>query len=591
MGHLAEKMLNRIGKTSLDLNSRSRLGKILKRRGVPETKELRRILKLPRREWDELKDLEFLQTELTNWLRTKKGKQELRLIQAAGLREAHDVGGLLAPIGVGGGKTHITRLAPIVMEAKRPILLIPAKLRNKTIFEFEEMDAHWQRHDNLTLVNYELLSRREDLLKELNPDLIMADECYFLKNLGAACTKRVSRWMEEYSQTAFIAMSGTITKRSLRDFHHLLLWALGPKNAPLPKDPREVFAWAMALDAKVELNQRLEPGALWVFAPEGSHRDDVRQGFGDRLLQTPGVVGSTYNAVDASILLDYWDPEPPVEITDLANEIARTMVGPNGDIITDPNDLWRHVRELVCGFYYEWDPEPPEDWMDARRRWRSYVRKILMDDISGLDTELQVANACHHKKLDSNGAYEDWTAIKGSFKPNSVARWVNTQTLEALVEKIQGDELIWIEHVAVGKKLAEMTKLPFFHRGGVDAKKRPIEKLKGGAAILSIGSNAEGRNLQAWSKNIIVTPPPNGHLWEQLLGRTHREGQLADFVSALILLGHPTLHNCMTHAFEDARYIQSVTRVPQKLLIADSTQIFRKIKTTTTTKTKVKKAA
>jgi hypothetical protein len=141
-----QTMLAKTGKTMVDFKKGSHMGKVFRQRGVMSTPELARVLNIPRRVWAEDKELDALASALTDWLKTPKGTMALRPIQAKALEELHDFGGLLAPIRVGGGKTLISMLAPVVLGAERPLLLVPAKLRDKTLREFAELRRHWLFH-------------------------------------------------------------------------------------------------------------------------------------------------------------------------------------------------------------------------------------------------------------------------------------------------------------------------------------------------------------------------------------------------------------------------------------------------------------
>ncbi len=66
-----------------------------------------------------------------------------------------------------------------------------------------------------------------------------------------------------------------------------------------------------------------------------------------------------------------------------------------------------------------------------------------------------------------------------------------------------------------------------------------------------------------------MTPPPSGRVWEQLLGRTHRPGQLADEVHVDVVIGHPNVRDDIMQAYMDAEYVRDTTGQPQKLLLAD----------------------
>jgi hypothetical protein len=49
--------------------------------------------------------------------------------------------------------------------------------------------------------------------------------------------------------------------------------------------------------------------------------------------------------------------------------------------------------------------------------------------------------------------------------------------------------------------------------------------------VLSVAAHHEGRNLQFANRNLCLTMTPSGKVWQQLIGRTHRQGQDADEVS------------------------------------------------------------
>ena len=62
---------------------------------------------------------------------------------------------------------------------------------------------------------------------------------------------------------------------------------------------------------------------------------------------------------------------------------------------------------------------------------------------------------------------------------------------------------------------------------------------------------------------------PNGRIAEQLVGRTHREGQEADEVSVDMVVACVEQWKGLRQAEADARYVEQTTGVQQKLLYAD----------------------
>lgn len=546
-------------------------------RGVQFTRELQRVVNLPRRIWTE-ESAGQLAKELTAAIRKPGGTMSLRPIQAQGLFELAELGGLFAPIRVGGGKTLLAALAAFVTGSRRPLLLTKANLIEKTKRENNELRKHWPAPNFLRMMSYELLGRVQSagMLEQYAPDLIIPDEVHKLKNPKAAVTKRVKRYIEAHPDTKMAAMSGSITKRSLKDFAHILEWCLGAMKIPLPSNFRELEEWASALDEKTTEGSKMDPGALVLLIGDGPRTgdlvSDVRTAYGKRLVQTPGVVSSTEKGISCSLSIEA--KEIAVRpTTDAAFELLRTAwTTPDDHWITDPLAYWRHARELALGFYYRWNPRPPDAWIEARKSWSRSMREILSNNRRELDSELQVTQAVdkgHYPSAEK--ALTDWRAIRGTFEPNTEAVWFDDSVLKACsVWAIQAPGIIWTEHTAFALELARLSRLDYYGKQGLNARGQPIEAHNPRESLIaSIHSNGEGRNLQNWNRNLIVSCPPNGPQWEQVLGRTHRDGQEADEVTFDVIVTALEHVSAFYQAIADARFEQSITPQEQKLLYAD----------------------
>lgn len=589
-------LLARMGKDRKDFGRNTRLGKIFRRRGVQDSPDLQRILRLPARAWQ----AETLDRQLTEWLALPPvrcdescvcggaGKMELWPVQAKALEELHDFGGLLAPLGCGAGKTLVSMLAPVVLGAERPLLLIPAKLKNKTLREFGQLKRHWLFHPGLRIMSYEKLSRDGgfELLQRINPDLVVCDEVHRLAHGKAGCTRKAARWAKENPACRWALMSGTITNRSLRDYAHLSKWAIRDLS-PLPLRGDVVAEWADCVDEKIDPLARLAPGLLLglcndeEIAEVAANPADIeaavsttRKAFQRRLALTPGVVSTDESDV----------PRMSLSVTELGigealgrieasrgehyRALREDWQVPGGEPFSEAVDLWRHAREMACGLVYEWQPRAPLEWLEARREWSGFVRRTLGAHRKGIDTELQVAKAVMAGTLPSP-EYHAWRRIRDTFRPTTIPRWLDEETLQICAEWLGRERgLCWTEHVFFAERLATFAGVPYFGRGGVDGKGRQVEA-HDGPAIVSIGSNSEGRNLQKWSKNLVASAPPNGKVWEQLLSRTHRNGQQADEVSCEVLLLCREQIAGMEQAIRDARYVHESTGAAQRLLFAD----------------------
>lgn len=494
--------------------------------------------------------------------------------------------------------TLISMLGFIVLEAKRPLLLVPAKLVEKTRREMHAMRKHWLIPPYVRILSYELLGREQAArtLEEISPDVIIADEVHKLKSTQAAVTRRVKRWMDAHPDTKFVGMSGTVTKRSLHDYYHLAAWALKKTN-PTPTDFNDRMAWGQVLDEKKrkgveELEAKVTPGALIEFC-DAEERElyktepvrAVRLGYRRRLVSTPGVVATQEGALSMSLSID----SRIVEMPELRSDIVALRKGwqrPDGEPILDAIELWRHLREMSCGFYYRWNPMPPKEWLDARRNWAREVREVLRTNRSGLDSESQIRRAVleerraftageitksARKYQEADEALLIWQQIEPSFKPNTEAVWRSSKVLEFCQEWMRTEKgIVWVEHTEFGRRLSEVSGIPYYQKGGLNAVGKPIEDHPPGTTLIaSIASNAEGRNLQAWDNNLITSSPTSGALWEQLLGRTHRDGQESDEVSATLVVSLDVQAAAFERARGDARFISDTTGQEQKLCYAD----------------------
>lgn len=570
MSKLLDNLMERAGVERDDVKPWSRLGKLFRRKGVRDTPELQRVLALPRRNWQDFDD--DAANLITEWLKRPGGQMKLRTLQAAALADIHDYEGMFGPIRVGAGKTLITFLAARVLGAERPVLLIPAKLRRKTRIEMDELAKHWL-FPRPTLVSYELLGRAHaaDKLAEIQPDLICADECHKLKNTSAAVTRRVARFIKAHPEVVFIPMSGTVTRRSLWDYAHLLEWSVPSALYPLPRDFTQMAEWADALDEKRDAN-RMAAGGLRLFMNrEESNITELqgaRMAYRRRLTDTPAVIATEDKADGMSLIITGEKLDLPDNVDEAFQHLRSKWQTPDGWDVAEAVEIWRHCRELACGFYYVWDPRPPMDWMMARSSFYKDVRHILRYNQRNLDSMLQVVNAMDAGHYDASTLGE-WRAIRDTFKPNTVPIWLTDVVVDRVVRWMKKPGIVWVEHIAFADKLIERG-LPVYGRGGENQHGSPIELADPSKGIVaSIAANSEGRNLQAWSRNLVVSCPGNGGLWEQLLGRTHRDGQESDEVTFELLFGCLEQWSALQQALADSRYIQDSTGQEQKLLYAD----------------------
>jgi hypothetical protein len=143
--------------------------------------------------------------------------------------------------------------------------------------------------------------------------------------------------------------------------------------------------------------------------------------------------------------------------------------------------------------------------------------------------------------------------------------WLSDYLLEDILSDKE-NKIIWYEHDTFGERLGKL--VPVY---GAGVPGHVVESAKGsfGASILSHGT---GRNLQTHhSSNLIANYPTANAAWEQLIGRTHRQGQKADEVIVSVYRHTSELREAFKRAREYAKYQQETLGSPMKLLSASYT--------------------
>lgn len=571
---------------------------------VQDSAELQRILHLPRRRL-EAYDGAALSAYLTPYFLTPYGHQtgaKLRPLQAVALWEAMNIGGGFFAIPVGGGKTLLSWLLPSAMQARRPLLIIPAKHKKKAESDFREIARSWvQPRPPLQIRSYSELSHLGhvndlgcDCDKACNcevgyrPDLIILDEARKAKSHLAAVVKRMSRYMRKHPTTRVVVMDGTILRKSLKNFNHLLAWSL-KEGAPIPLTKADLEEWCCAIDMNDRPNARtLRPGALLrlVDQCDEGEVDDldehdeitiVQVAYSSRLRATPGVIITDDTECDQPITIDFEVcPEDPV--LDAVFDQFRTLyVLPDGHPMTDGLEVHRHGTTLSAGYYDRWEPPPPAEWLELRKAWATFVRDNMRSSQSTgrpLDTPGAVALA-----YADHPVYRQWKDIEPTFVPNTVTQWLSAtplQTAVAWLARQPEPSIIWVQGRPVGRALAAMTGVEYYGAQGCvvkpDGKPDRARYIKEAdprrSLIASIESISDGQNMQAWRRNLIVGMPKSAATVEQLLGRTHRAGQTRP-VFCTVLVGSGDNLRAVAKAQDEAAHVLKTLRQTQKILRAE----------------------
>ena len=534
--------------------------KRLNRRAIPS--DLERILNIPRAV------SEGTQEAADRWTDRLGGVgATLRPIQGVSLDVIASFSGAFCMIGVGHGKTLIALLAGTAAGAARPLVIVPPALLQQM-----ELEAiKWSRFFKFqppTIISYGILSTQTDLLDRLKPDLIIADEAHYLRHKTASRTRRLLRYFQQ-NLCGFIALSGTMTAKSLLDYEHLLELALRGR-VPIPLNRYELERWAACIDPDGEPNQsdlnRL--GYLVQWSNQSNltpvNKESIRRAFRERLTTTPGVISTRSGSCDASLYLTHHTPAHSLTVRRALKNLREKWETPDGEPLADSSMKSRAFKNLCTGFYYVWEwgeTGPNLEWLEARRNLNRLVSRVLRySSREGRDSPALVMkwSRAGGGNLELQKAVSLWDEIKDDAAPATVPVWICKEKIQYIMDflfDLSDPAIFWYSSKAMGDALTLL---------GLDCRGAGSLPPDGKTCAASIAVHGKGRNLQMYSRCFVVEPPANGATWEQLLGRTHRAGQGEHSVWWDYFDFGDAMDKSKTHS----EYIQATHGLIQKLNIA-----------------------
>lgn len=536
------------------------------RPSVQHSIDFDRIAALPRRV-PTLDDAEAWAEALTPSFAIPGSSARLRPWQAFSLAESLDdeiQGGFLAlPVGV--GKTLITYLW--LADAVRPMLIVPASLRDKTWADFASYRGKWRSpRAPIQLVSREelALEQNKDLLFRRRPDKLAIDEADDLANPDSAAVRRIDRyvWDDASDDVQVLALTGTPGRTSILNYWHIILWCLRDR-APLPLNEGEAKMWALVLDHKSRAFQRPSPGPL------GRNRTEALAWYSRRLQETPGVVIIDGDSCDAPITIR---TRPAREDPILDEHFKNFLVeqeNPGGIPVSDPLSRWLLDGQLGCGLYSRYVHPPPEPWRAARRAVAKLVRDAIASTTrSGhpLDTEGQVL-----RRYSGHPIVAEWAEVKDTFVPETENVWLTTSTVLSAIDWLNEDDtpgIVWCGSVEYAQALSRASRLHYYARQGKSAAGVGLHAAPVGRSLIaSWAANKKGFNLQAWPRQLLVMPPASAKWLEQIFGRSHRSGQMKH-VTIDVLLTSGGTRDAFEAALGEARFNKSTIGLTQKILRA-----------------------
>lgn len=539
----------------------------LSRPQVRHTADFDRVVALPRRVPQQY-EAEAWAAVLTPQLRQPLSTAELRPWQAYGLAELAEAPpgrGVVMWLTVGTGKTLPLALAPVMVNAKRTLYIVPASLEAKTDDDFRKLREHWKlSNEPYRIITREILGqpRGAELLNEYAPDLICLEESDEFANADSSAVRRIDRYVVENEHVRVVNVTGTPSRKSIMGYWHIICWCLR-EGAPVPLDHADAELWAQAIDETSSGPRRAGPGPL------GEDRKKAIDWYRKRLLQTPGMVSVDGDSCTAPLEISTRLAKEDPILDEHYKIFLEEQRNPGGIEVTDPLSRWKLDGFLGCGLYTRYIEPPPDEWLAARRAFAKFVRNAIERSTRShkpLDSESQVV-----RRFRDHPVVTTWLEAKKAFIPKTEAVWLTTSAIESCREWLEESSepgIIWCGSVEFGQTLARALGLRYFGRKGKAADGAVLYNAPTGVSMVcSWNANKKGFNLQPWSRQLIVMPPQSAKWIEQIIGRSHRSGQNKTVYVDILLTSGGTIDLIET-ALREARFAKRTTSLTQKILRA-----------------------
>lgn len=475
--------------------------------------------------------------------------------QQAGAVLSYDLyeGGFF-PVGVGAGKTLISLM--IAERAyqngiERSLLLVPPQVYLQLV---NRGLPHARRHVPLSvpfmelgntsrkkrlgyarsgrpgcyILPYSCLSTTDssELLELMEPGLIIADEAHNLKNISKSARAKRLFGRHGYitkNEPQMVAMSGTITAKSVSDYWHIIKACL-QENCPLPLSSHIVRQWGQVIDADTGGwtgpedyhpaydGFKTEPVMPLVRWAQANFEDDdfpetirgFRRAYQFRLNTAPGVVKSAEHDIGTSLLMHNeptiadQETEGWAKLTELIDGVEQDFKAPNGDEIDHAIHQYGWLYQLTAGFYNDlyWPTEEElakergisildaADLLD-KAQWHHKLKQLYNSALRkwltrrsrpGMDTPFLVGGdmAIHKAKNVGSELYDAWMlAREADFedrperrsRPVRVCAYKVDQAVAWAKKLPEGTgAVLWIHHQEIGLWLMEALKA-----AGIDA--------------------------------------------------------------------------------------------------------------------------
>lgn len=556
-------------------------------------------------------------------------------------------GSVFGPIGVGHGKTLIClKIASYAFmhNLRRVLYLMPAHGYDQLVMtdipwarkhttiaipfvgmgklnKVKRLARAKQQRPGCYLVPYSYLSTQDsvELLDTIAPQLIICDEAHYVKNFTAVRTKRLFSYMKKNEEVRLVALSGTMTDKSLKDYHHTIRKVLG-NNCPVPMASMMAMEWAAIIDSGVGVPTESQLNfftPLREWAKENfkedfpADREGSRKAFKKRLISAPGVVATEDAPIGTSLVIknepveEYQKSKNWDQLSNLIRDVEQNWITPNGDEISYAVHSFKWLYELSSGFYNSLVWPAPElitersnlSFVQAKEHlersqehhlavqaYNKELRQFLTyRSRPGCDSPMLVGLEIlkNGPKIVGQKLFKLYKLVEsldfeGRIKRDSIQVRVCPFKVDAVVKwakelKHREGALIWYFNIEMGEWIYEKLRKAHINtlHCPAGANKAILNPKNWDRKIVaSMSAHGQVKNLQAFQKVLFAQFPRNVKMAEQTIGRVHRKGQTADEIVVQTMKTMYFDHLVYAACLNDASYVWQTTGGSQKILYA-----------------------
>lgn len=458
--------------------------------------------------------------------------------QAAAVSSFDDLGGLFLAAPAGRGKTWVN--AQCCKRARVAVYVCPAgvltqtrdKLRAYGVRAFAKAENGFglAKGPRTNMISYSALSRRPELLAQLAGDVpdgtLVLDEGHRTKRVSSAqWSKAIAKFISAYPGWRVVFSTGSVMHRSVVDYGHGLVWALR-RGAPCGSTPTLIEQCA---------RRAAEDPAWW--------RETLRA--------TPGVFMVDDEGGYTGELVTTTEKLPPLAAA-AYKHAAETGEAPDGWVCEDRLSQDELLRQLAWGFYMRREPRPSAALVVARRTWAKLAEGAITYGLAANEPAARTLYPTEYRRYAEAEAREPG---------EQVVEWLEVPRVWA-----EPGTICWVNHPALAERLSLAKGWPYYHEQAMCVREH-LSKATAPVVLASIRACSEGVDgaQLRYNKHLVLEPPSDPRVWEQMIARLARQGQPCAQVELRVQLRGGIHQNAWLNALEGARRIQEETGQKQWL--------------------------